>query len=451
MCQIIAIKTTLEDAPAILDHENFGKQLEEILKSKGGDYFSFVINDPVKQEFHWFKETPAQCPKAHDYINKLFSTNAYNQELNFLFFSRQKPEMESDTSEEQPYVSLKDAGVIAVHGTIYNDKEIAQLFQKEIDIDTEVFKFINFDSKNILGTFAAIKITPDGKIYLRDNGLKIWESKITLNDKFLGRMFATTEMTLKDNSFKNIEIIDNFVDHSKILIASFSTGMDISLSVFKALSDAEKYSKLELIYFAWGSRAENEEIAKLKQFANFYQTHFNIRTEYKILKAKDYFKDYFEITGAPLPKIALAESNGIETETEAPIAYVPFRNTMFITTLAAYAEAKNYRNVDLIFGLNLSEGMVYMDNSEGWLSAVNQMVKYGGKDPYITGTYKVIAPYFARTKSNMLKEFAEEFDFAILKQLLDLSFSCYYPTEDGSPCGKCGSCILRKKAILNLY
>jgi 7-cyano-7-deazaguanine synthase in queuosine biosynthesis len=47
----------------------------------------------------------------------------------------------------------------------------------------------------------------------------------------------------------------------------------------------------------------------------------------------------------------------------------------------------------------------------------------------------------------MLKEFKEDFGINILEKLLNLSKSCYYPNEDGSTCGKCGSCILREKAL----
>jgi 7-cyano-7-deazaguanine synthase len=137
-------------------------------------------------------------------------------------------------------------------------------------------------------------------------------------------------------------------------------------------------------------------------------------------------------------------------ETESPLSYVPYRNTQFAILLASKAEALHLQNVDILFGLNLSEGMVFMDNSEGWLEAINQTIKLGGKDFEYTGTYEVIAPYYPRTKTNMLKEFKEDFGFAPLEQLLLLSKSCYYPNPDGTPCGKCGSCILREKAIQKL-
>jgi 7-cyano-7-deazaguanine synthase len=152
---------------------------------------------------------------------------------------------------------------------------------------------------------------------------------------------------------------------------------------------------------------------------------------------------------APLPKISIFnyESSAEFEETESPLSYVPYRNTQFAILLASRAEALQLKNVDLLFGLNLSEGMVFMDNSEGWIESISNVVKFGGKDFTYTGTYDVISPYFPKTKTNMLKEFKETFGIALLEQLLSLSKSCYYPKSDGSPCGECGSCILREKAV----
>jgi 7-cyano-7-deazaguanine synthase len=201
-------------------------------------------------------------------------------------------------------------------------------------------------------------------------------------------------------------------------------------------------------YFAWGSKAENTEIEQLQDFKKLFASEFpETQIVIKLREAEYYFDEYFKINKASFPKISLHSSNKAEAaETEAPLAYVPYRNTQFAILLASICEADNMENVDMLFGLNLSEGMVFMDNSEGWLESISNTIKYGGKDSKLTYTYNVIAPYFARTKTNMLLEFKKEFGEIIYERLLNLSKSCYYPDDEGQPCGKCGSCILREKA-----
>jgi 7-cyano-7-deazaguanine synthase len=139
------------------------------------------------------------------------------------------------------------------------------------------------------------------------------------------------------------------------------------------------------------------------------------------------------------------DSSGDEAETEAPLAYVPYRNTLFATMLGALADEKieNSELVEFLFGMNLTEMGVYVDNTNAWLESVRAMITYGGKK------YKetiVSAPFINFTKTNMLKFIIEKFGVGKAMSLMNIAFSCYYPDENGEPCGKCGSCILRQKA-----
>jgi 7-cyano-7-deazaguanine synthase len=364
--------------------------------------------------------------------------------------------MEAGKVKEQPYRSkidfIKDEELFAVHGTVYNDKELARIHGADIKADTEIFRFISPPGWGAAkGTYVIIGITKNEVPYVKENGLKSWKYAMVKNGKYYGDVFSTGEI-------KELEPNHSYFDHlhsgypyssSRTLFAAFSSGMDISMSVYKQLS-YHRYKKLVLNYFAWGSKAEEMEMLQLEKFKDFYSSEFpEVEVEVKIWEAEKYFSEYFELNGAPLPKISIfnLESEADSAETESPLSYVPYRNTQFAILLASKAEAMGLQSVDILFGLNLSEGMVFMDNSEGWLEAINQAVQLGGKDFKYTGSYKVVAPYFPRTKTNMLKEFRDDFGLVILENLLNLSKSCYYPNEDGSPCGKCGSCILREKAL----
>jgi len=436
MCQIIGIKTTVDKM--LFYDEELGDKFHQILKHKGGDYYGGSISTNngnfILQNF----------PDTNSLIQELYKTlknvSAVG-DCSLLLFSRQRPEMEEGDVKPQPYLSEVSDMVFAVHGTIHNDKELATELGTSIIADTEILKDLKLENwHRAEGAWCSI-IAKDRDIKFYENGLKIWQTPLIHDGLYLGDIVSTTNLDM----FHKIQEVKHKNNDKPILFASFSAGMDISLSVYKALKSKE-YQKLVLNYFAWGSVAEEQELKKLDGLKSMYQTI--VETEINIINAEEYFDEYFKINKAPFPKISKhSEAKGDIKETESPLAYVPYRNSQFAVILASIAEARGYQNTDIVFGLNLSEGMVFMDNSEGWLESINNTVKYGGKDPLISGSYSVIAPYFSRTKTNMLKEFKEEFGRATLEQLLDLSTSCYYPNKDGSPCGVCGSCILREKAL----
>jgi 7-cyano-7-deazaguanine synthase in queuosine biosynthesis len=421
--------------------------IEEILLEKGGDYFSsFMYSISPSGEKRNCSVTSKDFEIWYVTMRDMINQNNFDEpsDVVLMLFSRQQPEMENTDAEEQPYTT--ENGRIAIHGTIYNDKEIADKRNLDIKVDTEVFKFLEIENTDIKGTFAAIEITSDLEIFIRENGLKVWHGVFNNGYELLGHVIATTDLSFLNREITNVDEFNPFFKYSRrTLMVSFSGGMDIALSTYKILK-TNQYSKLVLNYFNWGSNAAQAEIKTMEKFKDFYSSVFRIDVEINIIEAQNYFKDYFEINDSG-SKIAEDNAVGDEAETESPIAYVPYRNSQFALLLSSIAEEKQMVNVDLLFGLNLSEGMVFMDNSEGWLKAITDVVKYGGKDFSITGTYRVLAPYFTRTKTNMLKEFKMLFDRKTLEILLDLSFSCYYPKEDGTACGQCGSCILRQKAL----
>jgi len=440
MCQIIALhsKNVEELSKTIEDYE---RDFYWSLKSKGGDYYSAVLVAEKRNEpsvnLSW------SAPNYDDFIKALrlfLKANNFKEagKIALIMFSRQQPEMEAGDPEEQPYKI--DNGFIAIHGTIINDQELAAARDVSINIDTEIFKYYEINDPVIQGTFSCIQITDKAEIIIRDNGLKIWEANVKEHQ-------TTVVSTGKLDYLLSSNPIDSrYCDSSRTLMAAFSGGMDISLSLYKQLHHYN-YKKIILNYFDWGSNASKNEKEAIEKLRDFYSTEFKIPIELNILPAKEYFKAFFEITDTE-SKISNIDAKGDHAETESPIAYVPYRNSQFALLLSSIAEAKDYRNVDILFGLNLSEGMVFMDNSEGWLESITNVIKYGGKDYSVTGNYKIVAPYFPRTKTNMIKEFVDEFGKQKLYRILMKSWSCYYPEEDGSPCGECGSCILRQEAIL---
>jgi 7-cyano-7-deazaguanine synthase in queuosine biosynthesis len=242
---------------------------------------------------------------------------------------------------------------------------------------------------------------------------------------------------------------------------AFSGGMDSVLNTYKIFSDLEKkLDKLtsynietELTYFEYGCNAEEEEITSANKFLDYLENKKLFRSLNINLYREDISGIINNISSVAGEKSKLLDKSAIgdSAEAEDTLAYVPFRNTLMTQILVAQSQKEfdaweSYPEDYLIMiglGLNLSDGQVYGDNNIAWLEHTENMLKYGGKR---FSNIKLLSPYINRTKINMLSDFKEEFGKEILTDLLNVSFSCYYPI-DGKACGKCGSCLLREEAV----
>ncbi len=114
--------------------------------------------------------------------------------------------------------------------------------------------------------------------------------------------------------------------------------------------------------------------------------------------------------------------------------YVPFRNGLFLSCAASIALS---RGCDVIFyGAHSDDaaGSAYPDCSNVFKNAMNQAI-YEGSGHQLT----VEAPFVNLTKADVVRTGLR------LNVPYHLTWSCY---EGGDvPCGRCGTCIDRKKAF----
>lgn len=117
--------------------------------------------------------------------------------------------------------------------------------------------------------------------------------------------------------------------------------------------------------------------------------------------------------------------------------YVPYRNGLFLSSAAAIAIS---RDCDVIYyGAHKddSNNDAYPDCSPEFTNAINEAIYLGsGKK------VKVIGPFVDMHKKDIIKVGTE------LNVPYELTWSCYEGHEKA--CGKCGTCIDRKKAFLDL-
>jgi 7-cyano-7-deazaguanine synthase len=123
-----------------------------------------------------------------------------------------------------------------------------------------------------------------------------------------------------------------------------------------------------------------------------------------------------------------------------PITYVPARNTIFLSFAMAWAEVLECS--DVFIGVNAIDYSGYPDCRPEFIAAFERMANLATKAGVEGRTrLRVHTPLAHLNKAAIVRRGAEVgLDFA-------LTHSCYDPEEGGRPCGKCDSCLLRRKGF----
>jgi 7-cyano-7-deazaguanine synthase len=123
-----------------------------------------------------------------------------------------------------------------------------------------------------------------------------------------------------------------------------------------------------------------------------------------------------------------------------PITYVPARNTIFLSYAMAWAEVLNAS--DIFIGVNAIDYSGYPDCRPEFIAAFEAMANLATKAGVEGRTHlRVHTPLAKLDKAGIVKLAAQVgVDFA-------QTHSCYDPDASGRPCGRCDSCLLRKKGF----
>ena len=123
-----------------------------------------------------------------------------------------------------------------------------------------------------------------------------------------------------------------------------------------------------------------------------------------------------------------------------PITYVPARNTIFLSYALAYAEVLA---ADTIFiGANAIDYSGYPDCRPEYIDAYQTMANLATQAGVEGKTkLRIRAPLIDKTKAEIIQiGTALGIDYS-------LTLSCYDPDTKGSACGRCDSCLLRKRGF----
>lgn len=132
-----------------------------------------------------------------------------------------------------------------------------------------------------------------------------------------------------------------------------------------------------------------------------------------------------------------AESIGVSAD--IPITYVPARNTIFLALAIGNAEAIGA--ADVFIGVNALDYSGYPDCRPEFVAAMQRVAELGTRVGVEGRPIRIHAPLIDKDKASIIHEGVRlGVDFS-------LTHSCYDPAENGAACGRCDSCVLRRRGF----
>jgi len=206
----------------------------------------------------------------------------------------------------------------------------------------------------------------------------------------------------------------------KSAIVLLSSGLDSTVAFKKTYDECKK---ILCLTFDYGQKARYKEIEYSSMVCKIFKVN------HEIIKLPWYYNFKGALTNSteiPTPK----ESElGLQT---AKQVWVPARNLVFLSIASAFAENYNYEYI--VTGFDLEEAETFPDNSLQFIESMNNTLKLG-----TFSNPKIYAPLVSLNKSEIIKLGIK------INATLEWSWSCYTSRE--IPCGKCESCLRRKKAF----
>jgi len=149
--------------------------------------------------------------------------------------------------------------------------------------------------------------------------------------------------------------------------------------------------------------------------------------------------DLRAIGGSSLTSDAPVPRDRAFSDAEIPSTYVPARNTIFLAIALGWAEVLGA--FDIVVGVNALDYSGYPDCRPAFVAAFESLAAVATRAGVEGGRFRVYTPLISMTKAEIIRRGVE------LGLDYGLTHSCYDPAPDGSPCGRCDSCVLRARGF----
>ncbi len=143
-------------------------------------------------------------------------------------------------------------------------------------------------------------------------------------------------------------------------------------------------------------------------------------------------------TEVPVPK----HDAVAELDADIPVTYVPARNTVFLSLALALAEVRGAD--DLFIGVNAVDYSGYPDCRPEFIAAFERLANVATRAAVADGRrLRLHTPLIALTKADIIRRGVElGVDYAS-------TITCYDPEVDGTACGHCDACLLRRQGFVD--
>lgn len=215
-------------------------------------------------------------------------------------------------------------------------------------------------------------------------------------------------------------------DPSRPAVILLSGGLDSATCL--AIAQKQGYAPLHTLAFAYGQR-HRHELHAATELAGRYRAHHRTVTI-----------DLAQFAGSALTGDAEVpkDQNEGEMGDRVPITYVPARNTIFLSYALAVCETSEAGGCrDVFIGVNALDYSGYPDCRPAFIESFQQTARLGTRLTQFT----IHAPLQHLTKAEIIQRGTE------LGVPFEITHSCYDPTAQGLACGRCDSCLLRRKGF----
>ena len=214
--------------------------------------------------------------------------------------------------------------------------------------------------------------------------------------------------------------------NGKSAIILLSGGLDSTTCL--AIARHERFAPLRTMAFDYGQR-HRHELATAETISRAFGA-----AEHRVIRI-----DLRAFGGSALTSADLDVPKDRDDAQMAgggvPVTYVPARNTIFLSYALAWAEVLECD--DVFIGVNALDYSGYPDCRPEFVEAFQRAARLGTRREGFT----VHAPLVNRTKAQIIRRGVE------LGVDYSLTHSCYDPDESGRACGRCDSCLLRKRGF----
>lgn len=143
--------------------------------------------------------------------------------------------------------------------------------------------------------------------------------------------------------------------------------------------------------------------------------------------------------GSSLTSTAPVPKDRTVVPDEIPSTYVPARNTVFLALALAWAEVLGAH--DIVIGVNALDYSGYPDCRPEFIQAFEYLASLATAEGLKGERFRIHAPLQHMTKAQIISRGLElGLDYGI-------THSCYDPSEGGTPCQRCDSCLLRSSGF----